>query len=288
MNLPRDREHDLERLLGEEGGEFGALYRRLSQVDPPRRLNRAVLGEAARAVHGRVPRRQRWVVGFGSAAGLVLAAGIAWQIGHEALREPSTFPTQESAPMVVPVAPITERRTHQSLPPPEAEEAIAPVASKPTAPSPPPSAATATKRRAATRPAAPTAARSMPPEPRPVPAPDPAPPDAFPAQADSLREEQRETAVAAPAANAVGAAKADAAGARQKEPAARTRRSAPPALSSSIELRRDMLLSPAAWIAHVRDLLELGRRQQAIESLQLFRRTHPDLTVPDDLQSLLD
>jgi hypothetical protein len=72
------------------------------------------------------------------------------------------------------------------------------------------------------------------------------------------------------------------------EPAQRARRSAPPAPSSSIELRRDLQLTPAAWLAHVRDLLEHGRRQQASESLQLFRRTHPDRPVPDDLRPLLD
>jgi hypothetical protein len=30
-----------------------------------------------------------------------------------------------------------------------------------------------------------------------------------------------------------------------------------------------------------------GRRQQAIESLRLFVRAHPDSRVPDDLQPLL-
>ena len=75
MTKPDDR--DLDKLLSDDGGEWGALYGKLSRVEPPRRLDRNVLGEAARAVHGHVPRRQRWLVGLGSAAGIVLAAGVA-------------------------------------------------------------------------------------------------------------------------------------------------------------------------------------------------------------------
>ena len=281
MNLPRDREHDLQRLLDEGGGEFGALYRRLSQVDPPRRLDRAVLGEAARAVRGRAPRRQRWVVGLGSAAGLVLAAGIAWQIGHEALREPSLAPTHEYAPMVVPVAPITENGTRQAPPPPEAEAA----ANAPPAASPPPPAAM--KQRAAAKPAAQAVTPSPPAEPEPFPAPAAASTPTFPANVESPREEHQAIAAESPA-DSTSATKADAAGAPRKMPDARARRSTPPAPSSSIELRRDMQLTPTAWIAHVRDLLEHGRRQQAIESLQLFRHVHPDHVIPDDLKLLLD
>ncbi len=90
MNLPHEPERDLDRLLGEGGGELGSLYRRLPRVEPPRRLDRNVLGQAARAVRGTTPRRHRWLVGFGSAAGVVLAAGVAWQIGQEVLYQQST------------------------------------------------------------------------------------------------------------------------------------------------------------------------------------------------------
>ena len=55
--------------------------RAAGRVTPRSQLARAGfvdLGEAARAVRsGRRPRRERWIVGVGSAAGLVLAAGIA-------------------------------------------------------------------------------------------------------------------------------------------------------------------------------------------------------------------
>ena len=284
MNLPRDRDHDLQRLLSEDGGEFGVLYRRLSQVDPPRRLDRAVLGEAARAVRGRAPRGPRWIVGLGSAAGLVLAAGIAWQVGHDALRESSLGPARDDAPMVVPVAPITERAHPSTRTSEEARESSASQPAATVAAPPPPAAAT--KPRAAAKPAAPPAALAPTPAPRRQ-APAPAPPTAFPVEAEPLQQEHH-APVTTTSADTAGAAQADAADTLHKEQAPRARNSAPPAPSSSIELRHDLRLAPAAWIAHVRDLLAQGRRQQAIESLQLYQRTHSDRPVPSDLRPLLD
>jgi hypothetical protein len=38
----------------------------------------------------------------------------------------------------------------------------------------------------------------------------------------------------------------------------------------------------------VRELLRQGREQQAAESLRLFRRSHPDREIPDDLKALLE
>ncbi|HEY6893395.1 MAG TPA: hypothetical protein VI258_04455, partial [Rhodanobacteraceae bacterium] len=68
----------------------------------------------------------------------------------------------------------------------------------------------------------------------------------------------------------------------------KTRRLSPTVPSSSVELQRDMQLAPADWLARVRDLVDQGRRQQAIESLRLFVRTHPDQRVPADLRDLLE
>ena len=58
--------------------------------------------------------------------------------------------------------------------------------------------------------------------------------------------------------------------------------------SGSVELRRDMQLAPQDWLSHVRQLKRQGRSQQAMESLRLFVRAHPDWTIPDDLRPLLD
>jgi hypothetical protein len=52
------------------------------------------------------------------------------------------------------------------------------------------------------------------------------------------------------------------------------------------DLQRDLHRTPADWLAHIRRLLQQGQRQEALQSLDLFRRTHPDQPVPDDLRTL--
>ena len=88
MSTRRDPEHDLQDLLSADRGDLGHIYDKLARAEPPPRLDRIVLGEAARAIRSeRQPRAQRWLVGFGSAAGIVLAAGIAWQVGQQMQRQ---------------------------------------------------------------------------------------------------------------------------------------------------------------------------------------------------------
>lgn len=292
MNLPND-DRELERLLHDGGGELGTLYRKLSRVEPPRRLDRNVLGEAARAVHGRAPRRQRWLVGWSSAAGIVFAAGIAWHIGHDALRNPTPAGTNldarvQSGATYVPVGSV---HAPQVAPAPVAAEVEAGSASR----------AAAEKARV---------------QPAPAPAPVAAP-RAFPA--DAMRPRAAAKSLAAPAASAVPAA-STAAAAPQLESAAPAaapaagsmavtsgsgaaagsgaanleaitatgdKRSAPATdLKRSAELRNDLRLSLGDWIRRVRWLLAQGRHEQAVESLQLLRRTHPEVELPADLQSL--
>lgn len=296
MNPPHDRERDLERLLGEGGGELGALYRRLRRVEPPRRLDRVVLGEAARAVRGRPPRRQRWLIGFGSAAGIVLAAGIAWRVGQEASQQRPGA----AAPQVIQVQPITESapRRHeraadaarQSVAPPPAAMRAEPVAPPPPAVvAPPPARKAAPKAQSPARPAqtAPVAAPAPFPEaaaPPPPPAPM-SPPLAAPAPAASA---PLSSAAANAAEDKIANGAAEAESHAAAAPLERKRSSAPTAPSTSAELRRDMQLAPADWLAHIRQLLHQGRRQQAAESLRLFRRAHPDWTLPPELDALSD
>jgi hypothetical protein len=269
VNVPRDR--DLEHLLDEDGGEIGRLYRRLPRMEPPRRLDRSILGEAARAVHGRTPRGPRWIVGLGSAAGLVLAAGIAWHVGREGpLSGPHEAPG--SARQVVPVEPISgqsrSRREHRA----EAEPAPAPAAPAPAA-APPAQPPPAPLRKTAKQKAAPVRTPAAKPALLPAEPARAAPPAAISADQASATQE--------------GAAASDAASADTGDRmggAARTNAAAVP--SASIELRRDMQLAPEDWLGHVRELLREGRRQQAIESLALFRRMHPQHPLPRDLQAL--
>jgi hypothetical protein len=265
----RDQDRDLERLLADDGGELGALYRRLPRAEPPRRLDRSVLGEAARAVHGYTPRRQRWLFGIGSAAGVVLAAGLAWHVGQDALRRENELPSPAATvpattrPTFVPVAPISESARQRARAEAQTLQEQAPAAAAP-APKPAPLRKAEDKRKAAT------------PLVRPPPPPPPAPPP--PA-----------AATAAPTAEAFPAdaeREQDAAGADKVEP--RRRANAAPAPSTSVELRRDMQLDPDTWLAHIEQLLRQGRRQQAIDSLRLFRNAHPRHALPDRLRALLD
>ena len=269
MNVPRDR--DLEHLLDEDGGEIGRLYRRLPRVEPPRRLDRSVLGEAARAVHGRTPRGPRWIVGLGSAAGLVLAAGIAWHAGRDGPLS-GLHDAHRSAPQVIPVEPISDRTPPRHEQRAEAGQAEAPAAPAPAAAPP------AQPRAQARQPARPRTAPTRAPAPKPAPLPaEPARAAAPPAamSADQARAKQE-----GPVAS--GAASAD----TDDRTRGASHRNAAGAPSASIELRRDMQLAPKDWLGHVRELLREGRRQQAIESLALFRRMHPHHPVPRDLQAL--
>jgi hypothetical protein len=285
---------DPDDLLRDGGGEIGDLYRRLPRYEPPRRLDRAVLNEAARAVHsGRPPRRQRWVVGIGSAAGLVLAAGIAWRIGHEPIGQNETM-SPAAAPRVVPVQPITEsaRVRHDE----SAQRAAAPADAD---------AARAQESRAAGAPGDSAAVDQVKSAPRKVraasklapaevpkaPPPAPAaarPPEAFPSTAsepeakDLEKSEGFSAGMAAPAQDHAASADKRAATTNLRG------RASPTVPSGSVELQRDMQLAPSEWLGRIRNLMQEGRRQQATESLRLFVRTHPDRHVPDDLRELLE
>jgi len=294
MTTRRDPERDLDELLGKGGGEMGDLYRRLPRYEPPRRLDRAVLGEAARAVlSGKPPRRQRWIFGLGSAAGLVLAAGIAWRIGHDAMNQ-DAVPAPRSAPVVVPVEPISESARAKKHEQP-AQQAASDDAAAPPAPasnaegvlrsrslqdaakSPTEKTKTVSKR-----------AQAEPPvtteTPKPAAVPPPAAPQAFPDTAQE-REQAQDSGQARDRAAPLAGAAAGADKRAEPSPARGRPSTTPP--SSSVELRRDMQLAPEDWLSHIQQLLRQGRRQQATESLRLFQRVHPDWQIPDDLRPLL-
>ena len=286
---------DPDDLLRDGGGEIGDLYRRLPRYEPPRRLDRAVLNEAARAVHsGKPPRRQRWIVGVGSAAGLVLAAGLAWRIGHEPMtKNDAVAPT--ASPTVVPVQPIDQfsRGKHEA---PVGTESQAPSLDAARAPAAEQRAAGAVgnrqdqpkplrKQRAESKPAsaAPMQAEAPPPS---VAAPAP---KAFPTdERDADQAKDADKTQEGFSAGRTGQAPAAAAVEKRATTTNVRGRASPTLPSSSIELQRDMQLAPSDWLAHIRDLMQQGRRQQATESLRLFVRAHPERRVPEDLRELLD
>lgn len=279
MTMPDDR--DLDKLLSDDGGEWGVLYRKLSRVEPPRRLDRNVLGEAARAVQGHVPRRQRWLVGMGSAAGIVLAAGIAWHVGHEGV-PPTAAPAFEtpaaSAPrrQYVPVQTFEESARRAA---PKAETPASPaVAPAPAAPPPP--AAAKPRPSASSKPApAPQASAKL--EKQAVATPPPAP------QAAAANDAMQDSASKAAAGSNAGTVAPKRSEERESlDVRERARDATPEALTRSQEIHNDMRMPPDAWIRRIQWLLDEGRNEQAIESLRLLRRMHPDVELPDDLKEL--
>jgi hypothetical protein len=293
----RDSDRELDDLLRDDGGEIGSLYKRLPHYEPPRRLDRAVLGEAARAIHsGKPPRRQRWIVGVGSAAGIVLAAGIAWRIGHDPLGSQAT---PGAAPIIVPVQPISESaRTRHAESKPSADadrsdavapsENAAPTAGMVAAPPPAPRAEPTPQRkaRAAAKPPAPAA--PAPPPPAAMKAASPEPPSDVAREREST-ESFEDKRAGGTASDAASNAQPFAGGAAQREQSPPTSRMAPAlsAPSGSVELQRDTQLAPQDWLAHIGQLARQGRTQQATESLRLFHRAHPDWVIPDELAPLL-
>ena len=299
MSPRRDPDHDLQRLLDEDGGDYGAIYRRLSRPEPPRRLDRVVLANAARAVHGgRAPPAQRWMLGIGSAAGVVLAAGIAWQVGKQLeSRDAETGGSLErSHPSVIAVQPISEPAVSKKA---ESDTAT----SDQSAPAP----ATSVEERKPDRASRQRAARPAPP----VPAPSPA--AAAPEVTQIQPQAERANSMAADAEaepfppakdlpEAQGApgsigelGKSDrreradeAAGAAREKSlgSPEPMQSRAPAPTSSVQLRQNMRLPPEEWLAEIVRLKREGHRQQAIENLRLFRRMHPDWKLSNELLRL--
>ena len=299
MNMRRDPDHDLERLLDEDGGEFAAIYRRLSRAEPPRRLDRAVIANAARAVRGdRAPPAQRWLLGFGSAAGIVLAAGIAWQVGKQIESHDAQTGAARSERAVIPVEPISESTRLRKSVPPETEAAFADK-DLPAEPIPPKrEPARQSKRKVVSPPPAPAAAPPSPAPARPLileqqakeeelapvlPRADEAQPFAEKKPGDSSKND------AGALRGALGERREQAAGnAATSVPKAAVEQSRAPAPSSSIKLRQNMHLAPQDWLAEIVRLKNSGRRQEAIENLRLFRRMHPDWQLSDELRRLAE
>lgn len=155
-------DQELERLLAGEETELSALYRRLPAAEPDEKLDASVLAMAHRAVNPhlaatsrvdrRAPARPRpWMFALGSAAGVVLAAGVAWQLrstiqqsGDEALQRASE-PASEGVIVVTP-------KERASRPDSAAPPAAPPAAAAPALAVPPPPQAPAAATSAASKP----------------------------------------------------------------------------------------------------------------------------------------
>ncbi len=274
-------ERDLQALLAESGGELGRLYRRLPRTEPPRRLDRAILAEAVRAVRGADTRRrprQRWLLGLGSVAGVVLAAGIAWQVQRERAPAPAPVSQPVAPPGVITVEPIVPPPAEPVPVPPAPAASSAQSAAAPARPAAP--ARQASPQRAATDPVTVRAERKLEPEPAAAPLP--------PAETQSKAERADTAADAEPLAERAAAPAAREEAAAEKAARTRAGNVASPAPITSTELRRNMRLPPDRWLDEIRRLRREGQHHWASENLRLFRRVHPRRAIPADLQPLLE
>ncbi|MET0255592.1 MAG: hypothetical protein ABW193_07340, partial [Luteibacter sp.] len=253
--------------------ELGALYARLPKAEPDAALDEAVLAQAARAIPRR--RRPRWPVAVGSAAVLLLAAGVAWQV-RDALPPPPAGQTVASAPpSAEPVATPAAA--------PAAPAVIADDAAKP-APRAVPPTAHATPARRATRnesvvtaetpvssyapvaaPAPAPAAPMEPPSP-PVPPPPPMPSTPPPAAMPVPSAPSMSMAPAEPAP--VVSSREDALHGYAAADAAREMGQLEAAKSAPV-------LGPDDRVGDIRRLLDRGQREEALRRLRELRRLYP-------------
>jgi hypothetical protein len=149
MTHRNHNEREFEAFLAGEESELARLYRRLPQAEPDAKLDAAVLALARAAVepqrvnalrHAKARhRRPWWLVGLSSAAGLVLAAGVAWQMRNGFSDGPSTALRPAPAGQARDVVPVTaivrEESFSEPLPPPAPAAPPAAFPAEPPAPS---------------------------------------------------------------------------------------------------------------------------------------------------------
>lgn len=301
--LPPHDPRELDETLPGEA-ELAALYRQLPQHEPGPALDAAVLRAAAQALETdgtraavpverrKAPRergdwvhpkpaavapaasagatrkpRLRWLLGLGSAAALVLAAGLAWRM-HES-------PRSESAPVasgsVAPAqAEVVAAASNAPAPPAPAVAPPEQAAPPPLAAVPPASMATRPRRTVADKQAS-TAAREE-------------------QLADATRRAaadanaQAASKAAAKAARPAAAEAEAAAGAPYMQQATMAAAPAPPAAADTAANASD---TPAQELDKIRQLFAQGHDDQAQQRLAAFRHTHPQWELPPELQAKL-
>lgn len=267
---------DDEHLPGED--ELAALYRKLPHKEPGPALDAAVLRAAARAVEAAVPatpkRRARWPVALGSAAVLVLAAGLGWRMRDMPASAPPATPaavTVHESAAVPAAAPAAQAATGQ----------LAANAADNAAVPPPPAAAPVLAQRA-------MAAKLRKPETIAGNAP----------LAERLSQAQQPPVAdyAAEAAPAMAAPKsapafapvpAPAAGAPPAQRIAAATPAMAPAAPAPADTARDAADTPAQELDKIRRLFAERHREEARQRLADFHRDHPDYPLPDDLREQL-
>ncbi len=298
---PQDPREPEEKLPGEV--ELAALYRQLPQSEPGATLDAAVLRAAAQAlapgeespavlrerrkaarergdwVHPKPVvsastaspsagggRRPRWLIALGSAASLVLAAGLAWHMREPPPTSPAPASTDSAAPAQAALqsatAPAAAMPTTEAAAPPPAEPARQAPPKRVAAQSMPvPTADTLRKAVAdASAERASSKARSTGSLRRAAPAPVAAP--------AALQEVSSNAVEAAPEAPAMMAAPA-------------------PAPSVGVNPAVGTSDTPARELDDIRELFKQGRDDEARQRLTAFQHAHPQWDLPPELRAQL-
>ncbi len=317
---PQDPHAPDEKLPGE--AELAALYRQLPQNEPGPALDAAVLRAAAQALapdeesateprerrraarklgdwaHPKNPapstpaappaagnrRRPRWLIALGSAATLVLAAGLAWHMRGMPLPEsasPSTSgvaPTEVSAAAPAPRAapPAAAMPSAEPMPPPEPPRQSPPrmvmaQTHMPTAMASRKAAADKSAQRASSEGYA--TGRLAPPA-QPAPA---APPTVL---QESVSDSAARTAKPAMAEVALSAA--DTPAAMAAAPA-----QAPATITADMTTAPNASDTPAQELDKIRQLLSQHHDDEARQRLTAFQRAHPHWQLPPELRAQL-
>lgn len=297
--------------------ELKALYARLPSHEPGPALDAAVLRAAAEAVASDASHRhtrRRWPVALGTAATLVLAAGLAWHMR----KLPADMPT--AAPASAPAAAAPARADIDAARMPRAAGQLADAAARRAEPAPMQArrsesarqsapianqATVAEDKRAYAPPALKAQSRPAPssaPTANGIAASKPATPVAkAPAPASAEQADRvaplREAASAAPAPPPPPAPPAPPAEVMQAAPApqAESAPMAPPADAPAlmqnlraVEPGETMTPAMAAELQAIRLLYAHGDTTAARARLDAFHREHPHAVLPPDLQRHLD
>jgi hypothetical protein len=283
MNTGNEQfERDFEAFLHDDGSHLSALYRKLPQAEPDAQLDAVVRAMARRAVAAtprHAPTSRRWMPAIGIAAVLALAAGISLRLAPQLWQRPQPALSEESIPAPVPPTASGMAAKPSAQAPAAADAVLAKRASDAGR------APEAERQRFENRPPPPPMPQAFPvPAPAAAPAPKPMLKQAPAAQSPAAAPPP-EAPAAAPLARDEAAASAGSLARPEGLRAAKTL-SAAPAEAGAETTDANASLYPEHWLANIRQMLREHRRDEALRSLDRFRKKYPDYPLPDDLRDL--
>jgi hypothetical protein len=313
-------ERELESFLAEEDSRVAALYRKLPRHEPDAKLDAAVLAMARTAV---APKRSRnyWMPALSAAAIALLVVGISYRTVLQEWRERAAPAAQSTInePAATPPAPKLEAQAFPAAPEQTPTAALGGATASAPTPAAKPIASDAPARRKATdlpratgapplresiaQPQAASAAMQNRMDKSAATVAPPPPPDSsaplqqLDAKVFPPKEPEKETAGASVSGHTQAEQTSDRAISAPSElknasPSAALASPVPPASApaptpmAAMSVAPGNHLYPEHWIANIQQLLRDDKRDEAIRSLNDFRKQYPDYQLPDDLRGL--